>query len=99
MDFHRVHIKGRPIQSLLLVCLLTLATLWLSSATAAHIHLDDHNVQCELCLTPNSGEASLENNPPHLNIISTGTSISVELLTSPILVPVAPRNSRAPPSL
>jgi|GEM_PF-435417 len=99
MGIHSIHIKNRPIQSLLLVCLLTLATLWLSSATAAHIHLDDHNVQCELCLTPNGSEASLENNPPHLKIISTETSISADLLTAPTLVPVAPRNSRAPPSL
>ena len=98
MGFRSTSSINRPLTSLLLVGLLTLSTLWLGSATAAHIHLDTNDIQCELCLTPNSSEASLENNSTRLLLISTPTSIVVTPFSAPQLRPVAPCNSRAPPT-
>tara|TARA_R110001592_G_scaffold363170_1_gene680920 strand:- start:19413 stop:19712 length:300 start_codon:yes stop_codon:yes gene_type:complete len=99
MNFRSTHISNRPLTSLLLVGLLTLSTLWLSSATAAHIHLDNNDIQCELCLNPNNRKASLETNPTDFVFTSTRIHVVVACFSAPQRPLVAPYNSRAPPSL
>lgn len=64
---------------------------------AAHIHLDDNNIHCELCLSSSTGETSLENNPSDFPVELLTTDIVVSHFPDPQLTPVAARNSRAPP--
>lgn len=92
----KMHFR-RP--NIILVCLLAFSTLWLSQTAAAHIHLDDNNIHCELCLSSSTGETSLENNPSDFPVELLATDIVVSHFPTPQLTPVAARNSRAPPPL
>jgi hypothetical protein len=85
--------------NIILACLLAVSTLWLSQTMAAHIHLDDNNIHCELCLSSSPGETSLENNPSDFPVELLATDIVASHFTTPQLTPVAPHNSRAPPTL
>ena len=85
--------------NIILACLLAFTTLWLSQTAAAHIHLDDNNINCELCLSSSTDETSLENNPSDFLIELLSTDIALSHFPAPQLTPVAARNSRAPPSL
>lgn len=98
MDSRSTHISNIDIRHLLLVCLLSLSTLWLSSASAAHIHLGDHEHQDELCRL-HSSATTLETNVSKLVFIAATSEIAVGLVQQPQLTPVAPCNSRAPPYL
>ena len=97
MDFSSEHISKFNMRHLLLVCLLSLSTLWISSATAAHIHLGDHEHQGEFCLSSHSSATTLETNVSKLVFTATTTEVAVGLVEKPQLIPVAPCNSRAPP--
>ena len=99
MDSRSTHTSNLNMRHLLLVCLLSLTTLWLSSATAAHIHLGDHEHQGELCLSSHSSATTLETNVSKLIFIAATSEIAVDLVQQPQLTPVAPCNSRAPPYL
>ena len=87
------------IPHIILACLLALSTLWLGQTAAAHIHLDNDNINCELCLSSNTGETSLESTPSTFLVESSANVIAAANFSVPILTPVAPRNSRAPPAL
>ncbi|MDX2463617.1 MAG: hypothetical protein QNK31_03820 [Porticoccus sp.] len=89
--------KSSLFRNIALVCLLSFATLWLNTATAAHIHLHEHAVHCDMCLSSSSGGATLETRPPTLKIEKITSEHVVFNYDKPQLVPVAPRKSRAPP--
>ena len=44
--------------NILLVCLLAVTTLWLSETAAAHVHLDNHTVSCEILHSASGGPVS-----------------------------------------
>ncbi|HEB28802.1 MAG TPA: hypothetical protein ENI05_13745 [Porticoccus sp.] len=85
--------------NIILVCLLAFSTLWLSQTAAAHIHLDNDNIHCELCLSSNTDDTSFDNNPSGFPVELLATDIVVSHFPAPQLTPVAARNSRAPPPL
>ncbi|MEH6468983.1 MAG: hypothetical protein V7725_05145 [Porticoccus sp.] len=85
--------------NIILVCLLAFTTLWLSQTAAAHIHLDDNNISCELCLSSSTDETSLENYSSAFPVEPLATDIVASHFPTPQLTPVSARNSRAPPSL
>jgi hypothetical protein len=97
MNSRSEHISKFNMRHLLLVCLLSLSTLWINSASAAHIHLDDHEHQGELCLSSHSSATALETNVSKLTYTATTSEVAVGLTEKPQLIPVAPCNSRAPP--
>jgi len=97
IDSRSPQISKLNMQHLLLVCLLSLSTLWVSSATAAHIHLGDHEHQGELCLSSHSSATALETNVSKPVFAATTSEIAADLVEKPQLIPVAPCNSRAPP--
>lgn len=90
-------LKAASLKNIALVIVLSFATLWLNSATAAHIHLDDHEHRGEFCLSSHSGATTLETNVSKLVFVATCTEIVIDLVKKPQLIPVAPCNSRAPP--
>jgi len=97
MNSRSGHISNLNMRHLLLVCLLSLSTLWVSSATAAHIHLGDHEHQGEFCISSHSSATTLETNVSKLVFTAATSEVAVGLVESPQLIPVAPCNSRAPP--
>jgi hypothetical protein len=91
-------IAKRPLfKSVALVCLLSFATLWLNTATATHIHLHEHPLHCDTCLSSSTGAATLETHSPALNIQIITAEPVVFNYHEPQLVSVAPHKSRAPP--
>ncbi len=84
---------------IILVCLLALTTLWLSETAASHIHLDNDNPSCEICHSANGSDAALESRPAGFDLLPTTTAKLFATFSSPHSYTVAPRNSRAPPSL
>lgn len=85
--------------NIIFVCLLAITTLWLSQTAAAHIHLDNDKVNCQLCLSSGTGDSTLESTVQPLQINVSTTEIVAVKTIHPKLTPVAPRNSRAPPAL
>jgi len=85
--------------NIILACLLAFSTLWLSQTAAAHIHLDNDNIHCELCLSSNTDDITLKSNPSGFPIEWLTTNIVASHVPTPQLTPVAARNSRAPPPL
>lgn len=84
--------------NIVLVCLLAVTTLWLSETAAAHVHLDNHTVSCELLHSANGGLGTLQSQSQDflLQRVSAGTTAAPVLTHR--LQPSAPRNSRAPPT-
>lgn len=90
-------VKGSVFTRIALVCLLLFTTLWLSTATAAHIHLHEHPLHCDSCLSSGSDAVTLETQLLTLNIEITTTERVVYNYVKPQLIPVTSRKSRAPP--
>lgn len=84
--------------NILLVCLLAVTTLWLSETAAAHVHLDNHTVSCEILHSASGGLATLQSQSPDflLQLVNVGI-VAAPVSTHP-LQSSAPRNSRAPPA-
>jgi len=85
--------------SIFLVCLLAFTTLWLSETVASHIHLDSENLGCEAFHHANGTDVALHSGTSSFELAPVATFSIVATGIAPYTRPVAPRNSRAPPSL
>ncbi|TNF08872.1 MAG: hypothetical protein EP323_00940 [Gammaproteobacteria bacterium] len=85
--------------NIVIACLLALTTLWVSEVAAAHIHLDNDNVSCEICHSSHNNDAALQSNPltfpATIPVAAEHTAASAAIHS----YSAAPENSRAPPSL
>lgn len=107
MDFDSAHIgnqrtpgtvvRNRFLKNIALVCLLSFATLWLGTTTAAHIHLEEHPLHCDICLSSSSGDGIPSVDIPTLSVEVISSVATVFSDNKPQLIPAAPLNSRAPP--
>ncbi|TNE82706.1 MAG: hypothetical protein EP334_01260 [Gammaproteobacteria bacterium] len=85
--------------NIVIVCLLALATLWMSEFAAAHVHLDSDNVSCEICHSSHNNNAALQSHPLAFLAIHLVATKHVATATPLVSHSAAPENSRAPPSL
>ena len=84
--------------NIVIVCLLAITTLWLSETAAAHVHLDNHTVSCEILHSACGGLATLQSQSPDFLLQRANAGISAAPASIHRLQPSAPRNSRAPPA-
>ena len=93
------YLKNISLQNIALVLFLSFSMLWINSAVATHIHLNEHahEHQDEFCLSLHSGATTLETNVSNLILTAAFSKNAINLVKKPQLIPIAPCNSRAPP--
>ncbi len=85
--------------NIVIACLLALTTLWMGELAAAHIHVDNDSVSCEICHSSHNNSAALQSHTPTFPTLTPVTTQHAATVTAIASHSAAPENSRAPPSL